>query len=152
MFRRGYPVLLNSTASTALFGREVVHCPYIDRCTWNPGGVVPGLKSPAFIDGFEHALKLVADRQARPASRNARQAGAYAESETTLFTGNLYWQKSRSPKRKNQNSPIECQYQAAQSTIICRYSTFFNPNRPQMAAKSDANPTTRWAAWAPVMR
>jgi hypothetical protein len=41
-----------------------------------------------------------------------------------------YWQKTRKTKRKIQKSPMECQYQAAQSTRIWRFSNWREAYRP----------------------
>jgi len=62
-----------------------------------------------------------------------------------------YWKKTSRAKRQSQSAPIECQYQAMQSTMIWRFSTLRNADRPTMAAMSATMPAVRWAAWAYVM-
>ena len=62
-----------------------------------------------------------------------------------------YWQKASRRKRQSQRAPMECQYQAAQSTMIWWSSTFLKAYRPISAAIRPATPTARCMAWATVM-
>ncbi len=63
-----------------------------------------------------------------------------------------YWQKTSRLKRKTQKMPMECQYQAVQSTKIWRSSIRCSSERAASAAKSARTPRTRCAPCAPVMR
>jgi hypothetical protein len=54
-----------------------------------------------------------------------------------------YWKKTSRLKRKTQKMPIECQYQAVQSTRICRISRRWSRKRAASAAASARTPMTR---------
>ena len=72
-------------------------------------------------------------------SRQARRLGEREQ---------FYWQRTRRAKRQSQRTPMECQYQAVQSTMIWRFSMLRKAKRPAMAAMRPAIPAARWKAWA----
>lgn len=76
--------------------------------------------------------------------KEEKQRGYTSAKEMNLRSAkHRYWKKTSRANRKIQKIPIECQYQAVQSTKICRISRRWSSVRHASAAISAAMPRTR---------